>query len=282
MSAESRATPDTASGSAPCEDPADGATTAWPDARPRRTERLVFLAAGGLIVLDTLVDAFLAVQPGASRLAHAPAVVVVLAAVGLTAGFYRHLPAGLRSCLGLLFGALSLVVAGIAIVDALSGGPSAGDWTAFLLLPAGAALLVLGARLLWVSRKPTGHRYLRRTLLGLGAAVFVYWVLLPVGFAMVATDMPRRAPSTATLGRPAEKVTIRTADGLDLSARYVPAENGAAVIVYPGHAVGQTRMLVRNGYGVLLLDRAATAAATATPTRTAGVGHPTSTRPSPS
>lgn len=223
-------------------------------ARPTHRERPIFAVAAGFIALNTLVGAFVAVQPGASRLAHVPTAVVVLVAVGLAAAFYHRLRAGLRACLAFLFGALSLVAAGIAIVDASSGGPSADDWTAFLLLPTGAALLALGLRLLWASRKPTGHRYLRRTLLGLGAAVFVYWVLLPISLAMVATEMPRRAPSTAELGRPAKTVTIQTADGLHLSARYVPSRNRAAVIVYPGQGVGQARLLVRNGYGVLLLD----------------------------
>ena len=49
---------------------------------------------------------------------------------------------------------------------------------------------------------------------------------------------------------------MRTSDGLDLNARYVASRNGAAVIVYPGSAgrSPQARMLVRHGYGVLMLD----------------------------
>jgi predicted alpha/beta hydrolase len=52
-------------------------------------------------------------------------------------------------------------------------------------------------------------------------------------------------------------VTLRTADGLRLSASYLPSRNGAAVIVFPGR-IGTQRhahMLARHGYGVLLLDR---------------------------
>jgi pimeloyl-ACP methyl ester carboxylesterase len=45
-------------------------------------------------------------------------------------------------------------------------------------------------------------------------------------------------------------------DGLALRARYVSSRNGAAVIVFPGSAsrAPQARVLVRHGYGVLMLD----------------------------
>jgi uncharacterized protein len=60
----------------------------------------------------------------------------------------------------------------------------------------------------------------------------------------------------AELGRPYEELTIRTSDGLDLAAWYVPSLNGAAVISYPTRQgkLPQARMLARHGYGVLLLD----------------------------
>ena len=62
--------------------------------------------------------------------------------------------------------------------------------------------------------------------------------------------------SRRTLGRPYEHVTLRTSDGLDLAAWYVPSRNGAAVISFPTRKgkLPQARMLVRHGYGVLLLD----------------------------
>jgi predicted acyl esterase len=51
-------------------------------------------------------------------------------------------------------------------------------------------------------------------------------------------------------------VTITTGDGLDLAAWYVPSRNGGAVISYATRQgkLPQARMLVRRGYGVLLLD----------------------------
>lgn len=58
------------------------------------------------------------------------------------------------------------------------------------------------------------------------------------------------------LGRPYRAVTLRTSDGLDLAAWYVPSRNGAAVILFPTRIgkPAQARMLARHGYGVLLVD----------------------------
>jgi dienelactone hydrolase len=84
----------------------------------------------------------------------------------------------------------------------------------------------------------------------------VYWLLVPVSVALVATHRPREVSEVVDLGRPAARLTVRTADGLRLNGRYVPSRNGAAVIVFPGGAsrAPQARALVRGGYGVLMLD----------------------------
>ena len=58
------------------------------------------------------------------------------------------------------------------------------------------------------------------------------------------------------LGRPYEEVALRTTDGLELAAWYVPSRNGAALIAYPTRQgkLQQARMLIRHGYGLLLVD----------------------------
>jgi dienelactone hydrolase len=50
---------------------------------------------------------------------------------------------------------------------------------------------------------------------------------------------------------------LTTSDGLRLRAWYVPSRNGGAVIAFPGRSqpVPHARMLIRHGYGVLLMDR---------------------------
>ncbi|HJW76246.1 MAG TPA: hypothetical protein VJ787_11375, partial [Thermoleophilia bacterium] len=44
---------------------------------------------------------------------------------------------------------------------------------------AGLALLVLGVRLFWRSRRRDGDRYLRRALLVVGGLLLIYYVVLP-------------------------------------------------------------------------------------------------------
>ena len=86
------------------------------------------------------------------------------------------------------------------------------------------------------------------------AAVFV---VLPVALAIVVNHKARAPVERADLGRPYTDVTLTTSDGLRLAGWYVPSRNGAAVIAFPGRTgpVRHARMLVRHGYGVLLLDR---------------------------
>jgi hypothetical protein len=223
---------------------------------PSRAELRLFATATAAIALHVLVDAFVAVEPGASRMEHIVSAGIPLAVAGAAVWLYPRLRPGARATLALSFGALSLVGAGIALSHALSRGPSGDDWTGFLLVPAGVALSLLGARLLWRSRKRGGRRYLRRFLIALGALVAAYVVLLPLAIAIVATHRPRVEVEPADLGRPYEEVALRTSDGLELSGWYVPSQNGAAVIAYPGRRgpVPHARMLAERGYGVLLLD----------------------------
>ena len=85
------------------------------------------------------------------------------------------------------------------------------------------------------------------------AAVFV---VLPTAVSIVATHKARSPIEAVDLGRPYQQVSFRTSDGLRLRGWYVPSRNRVAVIAFPGRTgpVGQARMLVRHGYGVLMFD----------------------------
>jgi hypothetical protein len=224
--------------------------------RPSREELLLFATATGVIALHVLVDAFVAVEPGASRTEHIVSAGIPLAVAAAAVWLYPRLRPGARAVLALCFGALSLVGAGIALGHAVSRSPSGDDWTGFFLVPAGIALCLLAARLLWRSRRSGGRRYLRRALIGVGAVVAGYVVLVPLALAIVVTHRPRVEVEPADLGRPYEEAALRTRDGLELAGWYVPSRNGAAVIAYPGRRgpVPHARMLAEHGYGVLLLD----------------------------
>ena len=70
------------------------------------------------------------------------------------------------------------------------------------------------------------------------SAVFV---VLPMAFAIVATHRAREPVEAVDLGRPYERVSFTTSDGLRLAGWYVPSRNRAAVIVSPGAGAGRAR-----------------------------------------
>jgi len=219
-------------------------------------ERLAFVAASSVVALHTVTDAFLAPEPGTRWADHLVPAGITLALLTIAVLLWPRVPAGARGVVALALGALALEGAGLAVAAA-RGAPVRGDgWTGFLLAPFGLLLCVLGARILWRSRKPGRRRHLRRTLLVLASAVGAYWGLVPTGVALMATHRPREAVEQVDLGRGSHDVAVETSDGLVLRGRYVPSRNGAAVIVFPASAgrAPQARALARHGYGVLMLD----------------------------
>ena len=141
------------------------------------------------------------------------------------------------------------------------GAPPGDHYTGLLAVIAGAVLLLSAPVTLWKARRSGGsrrRRYLRRalaTVLGaLAAIVLAYFVVAPIAFSYGYTHIGRTgAPPEVAI--PHESVTIKTSDGLELTASYVPSKNRAAIVVFPGaSAVKEARILWRHGYGVLLLD----------------------------
>ena len=221
-----------------------------------RLDVLVFTGATGILLLHGVIDSLVAPEPGTGPSDHVLRGFATFSVLVLAAIVYPRLAAGGRAALAAALGALSVEGAALAIADARAVGARGEDWTGFLLLPIGVALLGLAVALIWRSRKPGRLRYLRRAGITVAAALAAYWLVLPVAIAILATHRPRADVASAELGAPYQEVPIRTSDDLDLAAWYVPSRNGAAVISYPTRQgkVEQARMLVRHGYGVLLLD----------------------------
>ena len=222
----------------------------------RHLARLLFTGATAIVALHVAVDSFIAPEPGTGIRDHLLRGSSSLALLTMATVVFPHLPTGGRAALAAGLGVLALEGAALAVADATAVGARGEDWTGFLLVPVGLVLLGLSVALLWRSRKPGRFRYLRRAGIAVAGLLAAYWLVVPVAIGILATHRPRADVGPADLGRPYEEVTLRTSDGLDLAAWYVPSRNGAAVISYPTRQgkLPQARMLVRHGYGVLLLD----------------------------
>ena len=221
-----------------------------------RRDVLLFTTATAILAAHAAVDSFMAPEPGTAPPDHLLRGLATFSVLALALVAYRRLPAGGRAALAAVLGLLALEGAALAIAEAGAVGARGEDWTGLLLLPVGVALLALSAALLWRSRKRGRLRYLRRAAIAVAAVLAAYWLVVPMAIGILATHRPRADVAPADLGRPYEKVTLRTSDGLNLAAWYVPSRNGAAVISYPTRQgkLPQARMLVRHDYGVLLLD----------------------------
>jgi fermentation-respiration switch protein FrsA (DUF1100 family) len=222
----------------------------------RSTEAVLFAAAAAVVAVHAAVDSFIGPEPGTEPSDHLARGLVTLALLGLAAAVYPRLRAGAQAAVAATLGVLALEGAVLAVIDAGKTGPRGEDWTGFLLGPVGVVLLALAGTLAWRSRKPGRRRWLRRTGLAAFTIVAAYFLLIPAAIAILATHRPRADVVPADLGRRYEQITLQTDDGLQLAGWYVRSRNGAAVISYPTRTgkVPQARMLVRHGYGVLLLD----------------------------
>jgi dienelactone hydrolase len=162
-----------------------------------------------------------------------------------------------RGRLAVLAG-IPAVAIGVGFLPHLAkGGPLAVQAATVVLIAAGLVLVAGGTVL------ATRHwRSVWRV--ACGAVVFVGTALatLVISPAVAATNVPGvplgADPSSVDLTY--EEVALRTADGVDLAAWYVPSSNRAAVVLL--HGAGSTRsdvldqaaVLARAGFGVLLID----------------------------
>ena len=229
---------------------------AWP-----RDGVAVFRTALALVALAVADDAFIHPEPGVVAGDHLASGLVPLAVTVLLILVAPRLSGLLRGWLAIFAGVLA-IVGGVTdgvrpiVVDRVSGD----DLTAVLAGVAGIVLVALGVATLWRTRRTTGsrgRRLLRRAGLGVVILAIAVLVVLPIGIAILATHNARSPVEAVSLGAPYRPVQLIASDGLRLRAWYVPSRNGAAVIAFPGRSqpVPHARMLIRHGYGVLLLDR---------------------------
>jgi len=226
-----------------------------------QVEIKVAAAAFGVIALHVLDDTFFQPEPGTSAADNLVSGLVPVAILVGAAVAYPRLRPGLRAALATVLGLFG-VVAGS--VEAIYYGPDEGlsgdDFTGLLAAAGGLVLLLLATRTAWRGRRRDGSRIRRY---GVRAALVVAWalagffVLMPLFLSYGFTHVARLETANGNLGAPYEPVSFHARDGLRLAGWFVPSRNGATVIVYPGKKGTQNhaRMLVRHGYGVLVLDR---------------------------
>jgi dienelactone hydrolase len=186
-------------------------------------------------------------------------VVVALAVTGVAVWFARRSGRTGRGVTALVLGTVGTVTgAGVAGAHLAKAGLDAAAVLAAIVLATGLVVLVWGAVAL-VRAVPGWWR-----LLAIPAAwVLLEFVLFPLTVAVYATNVPPGplGPGTpASYGLAYRAVAFGTPDGVRLSGWYIPARNGAAVLVLPGSGstrtavLAQAGVLARHGYGTLLLD----------------------------
>jgi uncharacterized protein len=229
----------------------------------RSLETLVFGGATAVALLHAMDDAFFHRQPGVGLGQHALAAALSLV-VGLGAIYaFPYARPGLRSAIALLFGSLATVNGMLHVKHIGELGAAASDVTGVLAGAAGAVLVGLAIAIPWLHRSegPAGphRRWLYRVLaVPLGLLAFLY-TIVPMSIALTETHK-HREPVGAPPSADYREVGFEASDGVDISAWYRPTQNGATIIVVHGGggdrtgAVAHAKLLVRQGYGVLLHD----------------------------
>jgi dienelactone hydrolase len=226
-----------------------------------RRETGLFLLGMAAVAVHVVDDNFVQPQPGTSAGDHLASGLIPVAVLAAVAAIHPHLRAGVRAAFAMTFGAIGITVGVPAVYHLLDGNASGDDYTGVLAIVAGAVVFISGPVTLWKARRTGGsrrHRYLRRSLTIAAAPflalVIVWFLVFPIGLAYIYAHTGKGAV-TPELGVPYESVTVTTSDSLELAASYVPSQNRAAVVLFPGATrPEQARMLIRHGYGVLLLD----------------------------
>ena len=225
-----------------------------------RTEAGLVRIALGVVALHIVDDNYLQPEPGTSAGDHVGSGLIPIAVLAAAAAVYPRLRAGVRAVTAMTLGAIGITVGVPAVYFALDGEASGDHYTGLLALAAGITLFVTGPVILWRARRTDGtrrRRYLRRLAIAAGAPflafAIVWFVVFPIGLGYIYTHTGRGAV-TPELGVQYESARVITSDSLKLEASYVPSKNRAAVILFPGATrPGEARMLIRHGYGVLLL-----------------------------
>ncbi|MGN6332111.1 MAG: alpha/beta hydrolase [Motilibacteraceae bacterium] len=146
--------------------------------------------------------------------------------------------------------------AGVAFRWLTKAGVSGTSLAGVLALALGLAMLAFACGVFWTA----GHGW--RRLWFAPATVVALLMMSSITMGTMLAWAPRTAhgPPPADPELSYTRVSFRTADGVRLSAWWVPTTNGAAIVTLPGSGstrdatLDQATVLARHGYGVLLVD----------------------------
>lgn len=186
-------------------------------------------------------------------------VLVILAVTAGAVWFTSRAGRAGRGVTALLLGIAGTTAgSGVASAQLAKAGLDVAAVLAAIVLVTGLFLLIGGAVAL-IRAIPGWWRLLAIPV----ALAVLQFVLLPLTAAVYATNVPPGPLGTGTpaqYGLTYQNVAFRTADGVRLSAWYIPPRNGAAAVLLPGSGstrtavLGQAAVLARHGYGALLVD----------------------------
>ncbi len=231
--------------------------------RARSAETLVFSAAAVLALLHAFDDAFLFPRGGVPVTQHALAFGIALVASVVAAVKFDSLRPGVRSAVAFTFGVLAAVNGGRHGHHIINEGTTGNDLTGLLALLAGVVFVCLAA---WIPFRHRGEgasgpvrRWAIRVLVLPAFLLAAMFFFMPVGMAIVDIhSLPRAIGSPPSADY--ETVGFTASDGVDLEGWYRPSQNGASVLMISGgggnrrSTLRHAKMLVRNGYGVLVYD----------------------------
>ena len=186
--------------------------------------------------------------------------VAVVAACAAAAYYFPTQARATKGAIALGFGVPAMLAAfGIHASQVYQLGLHGSDFTGIPMLAAG--LLLTGVGLTALVRLV--YTWWRRLLLVPVGLAIGFFVLFPVGMAVFATNVahvPCCDETPADRGIAYEDVTFKTEQGRELSAWFIPSQNGAVIVTVHGAGGNRTgvmdevEMLVRHGYGALMLD----------------------------
>jgi dienelactone hydrolase len=233
--------------------------------RARSVQARVFSVAAGLALVHAFDDAFLLPGGGVPLTQHALAFGIALVATVLAVVRFDSLRPGVRTAVAFTFGALAAVNGGRHVHHfAVEGQALTGnDVTGALALADGAVLVGLAAWIPFRHRgEGTSSPVRRWAIRVLAVPVFLAtlaFIFMPVGMGIVdihSLHRPVGSPPDASY----QTVSFTASDGVDLEGWYRPSQNGASILMISGgggnrrSTLRHAKMLVRNGYGVLVYD----------------------------